>query len=125
MYRELAQQQDNHLEQLNEMVNKTNQGQRGLENQLVLDRQILNDFHNEIDYTTERMNTVQKKLANLLQTSGKGISIFRHWADLFGWDNAGVHGLHVAHDYYIMKSLILRYFGYECIPMKIETYSNE
>lgn len=64
--------QDDHLDHLNNQVVFTGQGQRNIANELEDQRNLIDGFHQEIDYTTARMNTVQKKLAQLLETRGKG-----------------------------------------------------
>ena len=78
MQNELIEEQDQHLDEINEIAARLKKG--GIEMNKEIDNQgkYIGELHQEIDQTTQKLNFVQEKLGKLLKTNGT-LSLTQTW----------------------------------------------
>lgn len=67
---QLREEQDQHLDEINEVAEKLKIGQKNIHEELNKQEGLINDLGVGIDETMGKMNFVQKKLSKLLKTNG-------------------------------------------------------
>lgn len=71
MQNELIEEQDQHLDEINEIAARLKKGGIEMNKEINDQEQYIGELHHEIDITTKKLNFVQEKLGKLLKTNGK------------------------------------------------------
>lgn len=69
-HQQLREEQDQHLEEINEVADRLKIGSKNINNELTKQEGLIKDLDQGIDDTMSKMNFVQKKLSKLLKTNG-------------------------------------------------------